>query len=339
MSERYSRQTLFFPRGEADQARLGAARVALVGCGALGTVMAGLLARAGVGYLRIVDRDVVELSNLQRQTLFDEQDVADGLPKSIAAARKLALANSEVTIDPRVSDLNRDNGLALLADVDLVLDAADNFEARYLINDVRVSQRKPWIYSAAIGGYGVTMNILPGETPCLRCVFPVAPTPGTVETCDTAGVIGPIGGVIGSLAVAEALKLLIGARDRLRTGLFWLDLWNNTVQSTPLTAPVKDCPTCQQGRLDFLEGGGGGLTTSLCGRQSVQVRPAATRAVRFDDLGERLKVAGQVEWNDFVLRLRVDGFELTLFPDARALVKGTDDPAVARGLYARYIGS
>jgi molybdopterin-synthase adenylyltransferase len=338
MSDRYSRQTIFFPDGDADQQRLGKSRVALVGCGALGTVIAGLLVRAGVDFLRIVDRDVVELSNLQRQTLFDEADVRAGLPKAIAAARKLSAANSDVIVEPRPVDFDADNAGRLLGDVDLVLDATDNFEARYLINDLCVRDNRPWIYSAIVAGYGVTMTIRPHRTPCLRCVFPAAPPPGTTATCDTAGVIGPIGGVIGSIASAEALKLLIGADDKLRTGLLWCDVWNNIYQSTPLTEPAPDCPACRLGQLEYLAAGGG-QTAALCGRDAVQVRPGGRSEVRFDELAERLKAVGQVSWNPYLLRLAVDAFELTLFPDGRAIVKGTADPAVARSVYARYIGA
>ena len=336
-ADRYSRQTLFFPNGAADQERLARARVALVGCGALGTNLAGLLARAGVGFLRLIDRDFVELSNLQRQVLFDEEDVRQNLPKVVAAARKLAAINSEVQVEPLANDFNADNGERLLVDVDLILDATDNFEARYLINDLCVRYGKPWIYCAAVGSYGVTMNVRPGQTPCLRCVFPVAPAAGAVDTCDTSGVLGPITSIMASFAAAEALKLLIGADERLRQGLLWIDIWHNSLQSTPLVGPTADCPTCQQRRFDFLESPGG-RTASLCGRDSVQVRPARPQDVRLEELGQRLQAVGETSWNDYLLRFKVDGYELTLFPDGRAIVKGTDDPSVARGLYARYIG-
>jgi molybdopterin/thiamine biosynthesis adenylyltransferase len=339
MTDRYSRQTLFFPNGQADQDRLRAARVALVGCGALGTLIAGLLARAGVGYLRIVDRDFIELSNLQRQTLFDEEDIRLGLPKAVAAARKLGATNSEIVVEPCADDLHAGNAERLLGGVDLVLDGSDNFEARYLVNDVCVKLNRPWIYSAAVGSYGVTMNVRPPETPCFRCVFPDVPPPGSTATCDTAGVIGPIAGVIGSLASAEALKLLLGAVDKLRSGLLWVDVWNNTYQSTPLGGPAGDCPACQLGRYDYLESGPASQAALLCGRSSVQVRPADARPVQFEQLGERLKGVGQVSWNPHLLRLAVDGYNLTLFPDGRAIVNGTEDPGVARGLYARYIGT
>jgi adenylyltransferase/sulfurtransferase len=339
MSDRYSRQEIFFPHGEADQLRLGQARVALVGCGALGTVIAGLLVRAGVGFLRIVDRDFLETNNLQRQTLFDEPDVEAALPKAVAAAQKLRRVNSEVEIEAQAVDLNPDNARRLLDDVGLVMDGTDNFETRYLVNDACLRSGTPWVYSAIVAGYGVTMNVRPGRTPCLRCIFPQAGPPGTAPTCETAGVIGPIGGVIGSLAAAEALKLLIGAEDKPRAGLLWVDVWNNSFQTTPFTEPVRDCPACQLGHYEYLEGAAGGTTASLCGRSAVQVRPGGARQVRFEELGERLRAVGRVSWNSHLLRLALDGYEITLFPDARAIVKGTEDPAVARGLYARYIGN
>jgi adenylyltransferase/sulfurtransferase len=338
VSDRYSRQTLFFPNGDADQERLRASRVALIGCGALGTVIAGLLVRAGVGFLRIVDRDFIEESNLQRQTLFDEQDVRAGLPKAVAAARKLAAVNGEVAVDPQTVDFDADNAARLLGDVDLAMDATDNFEARYLINDICVRDGRAWIYSAVVAGYGATMNILPRQTACLRCLYPDAPRPGATATCDTAGVIGPIGGAIGSIATAEALKLLLGLEDKLRAGLLWMDIWNNTHQELPLAGPTRDCPTCQLNRFDYLEAPGS-QATALCGRSAVQVRPRSPREVCFDELAQRLEAVGQVSWNPHLLRLILDHYEVTLFPDARAIIKGTEDPSVARGIYARYIGS
>ena len=337
---RYSRQTLFFPNGHLDQARLSQARVALVGCGALGTVIAGLLVRAGVGFLRIVDRDFLEMSNLQRQTLFDEDDVRAALPKAVAAARKLGRVNSEVVVESAPNDLAPDTIDRLLGDVGLVLDGSDNFETRYLINDYCIREQRPWIYSAVVASYGVTMTVLPGQTPCLRCIFPDPSPPAAPPPATRHGVIGPIGGLIGSLAVAEALKLLIGATEQPRPSLFWLDVWNNTVQETPLTEPVPDCPSCQRHRFDYLDARTGGQSATLCGRSAVQVRPLGPRlTVRFDELGPRLARVGQVVWNDHLLRFSADNVELTLFPDARAIIKGTDDSVTARALYARYVGS
>lgn len=337
--ERYSRQTIFPEIGEDGQRRLLAGRVTLVGCGALGTVLANALARAGVGHLRIVDRDYVELSNLQRQILFDEDDARGGLPKAVAARAKLARINSEVVVEAVVEDYGPDNAERLVRDADVVLDGTDNFEARYILNDACVKLGRPWVYAGAIASYGVVMPIVPGETPCLRCVFVQPPPSGGVDTCDTAGVLGPLPGIIGNLAATEAIKLLVGAQEHLSRGLLWLDAWYNTVQRTPLAAPVPDCPTCQGRRFEFLEAGSGAGATTLCGRDAVQVRPMAGVEPRLDALAERLAPIGQVRHNQHLVRLTVNGYELTIFRDGRAIVKGTSDPAVARSLYARYVGT
>jgi molybdopterin-synthase adenylyltransferase len=286
-----------------------------------------------------VDRDFIEQSNLQRQTLFDEDDVRSGLPKAVAAANKLSAVNSEILVEPQPVDFQGDNAERLVRDVDLVMDGTDNFEARYLINDVCVMLNKPWIYSAAVGSYGVTMNVRPRTTACFRCVFPDVPPPGTTASCDTAGVIGPIGGVIGSFASSEALKLLVGAVDKLRAGLLWVDVWNDSFQSTPMGGPAKDCRTCQLAQYEYLEAGPSSRTAVLCGRSSVQVRPREAHPVAFEALAERLKPLGEVSWNPYLLRFNVDGYRLTLFPDGRAIINGTEDAGVARSLYARYIGT
>ncbi len=337
--DRYSRQTIFPEIGPDGQRRLLGSRVTLVGCGALGTVLANVLVRAGVGTLRIVDRDYVELSNLQRQILFDEDDARDGLPKATAAATKLARINSEILLEPIVEDFGPDNAERLVHDADVVLDGTDNFEARYVVNDVCVKLGRPWVYAAAIGSYGVVMPIVPGETPCLRCVFPQPPGAGAVDTCDTAGVLGPVPGVIANLAATEAIKLLVGAREHLALGLLWLDAWYNTIQRTPITAPVVDCPTCQQRTFEFLDGAGGRRATTLCGRDAVQVRPTRPGELALDALAERLSAVGTVRSNPHLLRLTVEGHDLTIFRDGRAIVKGTGDPTVARSLYARYVGT
>jgi molybdopterin-synthase adenylyltransferase len=337
--QRYSRQTLFSGIGSAGQERLSQARVLIAGCGALGSVLANSLARAGVGYLRLVDRDFVEGNNLQRQVLYDEHDALEGLPKAIAAEHALRRINSLITVDAHVSDITADSIEPLLDGIDVVLDGTDNFETRYLLNDACVKAGIPWIYSAVIAAYGVTMTILPGETACLRCVFPDRPLPGTTPTCDTAGVLNGIVGVITGMAATEALKLLVGS-DRLARGLAWIDLWENTFERVELPR-MPDCPTCGLGHYEYLdapldEGG-----VSLCGRNAVQVRPlhATSAALDLPALADRLRPAGEVASNDFLLRLRVDGFEVTVFPDARAIIKGTDDPSVARSIYARYVGA
>lgn len=336
--ERYSRQTLFGPIGKAGQERLGSTSVAIIGCGALGTGLANNLCRAGVGRIVIADRDYIETNNLQRQILFDEEDIARRLPKAIAAAERLQRVNSEIQVEPLVEDINADGIEALVREVDLVLDATDNFETRYLLNDACIKHGRPWIYSGVIASYGVTMNIVPGETPCLRCVFPEMPLPGTTATCDTAGVLNGIVAVITGVASTEALKLLLKS-ERVSREMFWMDVWENTSERIELPRQT-DCPTCGQHAYEFLDSLSGTSSTSLCGRNAVQVR-SGRRGDRIDlaGLAERLRPIGQVAFNEFLLRLVVDGYELTVFPDARAIIKGTDDPQVARSVYARYIGA
>jgi molybdopterin-synthase adenylyltransferase len=335
--DRYSRQIIFEGVGEEGQRRLLASRAALVGCGALGTVMANVLVRAGVGYLRIVDRDYVERSNLQRQLLFDDRDADEGAPKAVAAAERLSRANPDVTLEPIVADLGPDNAERLVRDVHLVLDGTDNFDCRYLINDVCVKVGLPWVYAAAIASYGVMMPIVPGDTVCLRCVFPQPPPAGAVDTCDTAGVLGTAPGVIGNLAATEAIKLLLGASGQLARGLLWMDVWHNTVERTPLGGPVPDCPTCQHRRFEFLDAESGSRGAVLCGRDAVQIRPG-NGSIDLVALASRLKTVGRMRVNAHLLRFRVDSYELTIFGDGRAIVKGTSEPSVARSLYARYVG-
>jgi molybdopterin/thiamine biosynthesis adenylyltransferase len=335
-SERYSRQVLFRPIGETGQQQLAMARMAVVGCGATGSALVSLLARAGVGYLRIIDRDYVEPSNLQRQVLFDEADAAESIPKAIAAARKIAAFNSEITVEPHTADLTPDNIATLLADVDIILDGTDNFETRYLINDFAVSRNLPWIYAAGVASYAVTMNILPGETACLACVFPDSPR-GTVETCDTSGILNSAVNFVASIAATEALKLAVGAREKLRRSLLSYDVWANDYAAIRADKPRANCRACQQRDLVHLAGEGR-PHISLCGRNSVQIHERQ-RAVDFAEMTRRLEPLGSVRHNDFLLKFWRDPYELTLFPDGRAIIKGTTDTAVARSLYARYIGS
>ncbi len=338
ISERYARQTIFPAIGESGQNRLLSSRVCLIGCGALGTHIADTLVRAGVGFLRLVDRDFPVQSNLQRQSLFDEQDVIDAIPKVIAATKRLRAVNSEVTIEPHVLDVNSTNIEPLVADVDFVVDGSDNFEIRYLINDVCVKLNKPWVYGGVIGSYGMTMTIRPGNTPCLRCVFPEAPAPGEAPTCDTAGVIGPAVNVVAGVQSAEAMKLAVGAIDELNRDLLAIDVWNVSVDQIPLGAPTEDCPTCGRHEYTFLEQTAPSQTTDLCGRDAVQVSVYPPANLSLPTLAERLKAIGKVGFNDYLLRCEVDDYELTVFPDGRAIIKGTTDPAVARTIYARYIG-
>lgn len=335
--DRYSRQTLFGPIGKEGQERLGRSSVAIIGCGALGTVLANNLCRAGIGRLVIADRDYIELNNLQRQILFDEDDIVRRLPKAIAAAEKLHRVNSATKIEALVEDINADGIESLVQDVDLVLDATDNFETRYLLNDVCVKYARPWIYSGVITSYGVTMNIVPGDTPCLRCIFPDMPLPGTTPTCDTAGVLNGIVGAIAGVASTEALKLLLKS-EKVSRAMFWMDVWENTSERIELPRQ-PDCPVCGQHHYEFLDSLSGTRSTSLCGRNAVQVRGGRRgEKINLPDLAERLRPVGQVSFNEFLLRFMVDSYELTVFPDARAIIKGTDDEQVARSVYARYIG-
>ncbi len=338
ISERYARQTIFAGIGEAGQHKLRASRVCLVGCGALGTHIADILVRAGVGFLRIVDRDIPVQSNLQRQSLFDEQDVIDGIPKVIAATKRLRAVNSEVTIEPHVMDVNSSNIEPLISDVDFVVDGSDNFEIRYLINDVCIKLGKPWVYGGVIGSYGMTMTIRPDKTPCLRCVFPDAPAPGEAPTCDTAGVIGPAVNVVAGMQSAEALKLAVSAIDSLNPDLLAIDVWNISVDQIPLGAPNPDCPTCGRHEFTFLEQTAPSQTTDLCGRDAVQVSVNPPVKISLASLAERLRAVGKVGYNDYLLRAEIDDYEITVFPDGRAIIKGTTDSSVARSVYARYIG-
>ena len=334
--ERYSRQILFAPIGPEGQQRLAASRVAIVGCGATGSALAALLTRAGVGRLRIIDRDYVEASNLQRQSLFDEQDATESTPKAIAAARKLASFNSAVEIEPHVADLTPENAPQLLSVADLLLDGTDNFESRYLINDFAVSTAKPWIYVAAVGSYAATMNIVPGETACLTCIFPESPK-GTLETCETAGILNSAVNLAASLAATEALKLLVGARSQIRRTLLGWDVWSNQQSEVRAERPRPDCRTCGSRNFVHLTGEGRPHIT-LCGRNSVQIHERERR-VDFAELSTKLQPHGRVRHNEFVLKFWRDPFEMTLFPDGRAIFKGTTDTAVARSLYARFVGS
>jgi molybdopterin-synthase adenylyltransferase len=331
--ERYSRQILFHGVAEEGQQRLLDARVAIVGCGALGSFLAGALARAGIGWMRIIDRDYVELSNLQRQWLFDECDVEQGLPKSIAAARKIAAINSGVTVEPAVADLTASNAEDLLGDVGLILDGTDNFETRYLINDFAVSRKLPWIYGAAVGSYGITMAVIPGHTSCLRCIYPESPG-GVQPTCETAGVLGPVTAVIASLQASEALKILCGAAPSGK--ITTVDVWSGEMRQVSQPAPERDCPTCGRGEFPYLNGEGR-APVSLCGRNAVQIHEQ-NRFLDLQDLAARLAPLGTVRANEFALRFETPPYLLTVFPDGRAIVKGTTDIGVARSLYARYIG-
>jgi adenylyltransferase/sulfurtransferase len=333
--DRYSRQVLFKEIGAEGQDKLAQSRIVIVGCGATGSALASLLARSGVGKLRILDRDYVESSNLQRQSLFDENDARESLPKAIAAARQIARFNSQIIVEPHVADLTPANVASLLAGCDLILDGTDNFETRYLMNDYASKTSVAWIYAAAVGSYAVTMNILPGETACLACIFPESPR-GTVETCETAGILNSAVNLVASLAATEALKFLVGARSKVRRTLLSWDVWTNERAEMAAMHPRTGCQACS-GNFVHLAGEGRPHIT-LCGRNSVQIHERR-RPVDFAELSARLQPHGNVRHNEFVLKFWHDPYEMTLFPDGRAIVKGTTDATVARSLYARYIGS
>lgn len=339
--DRYARQIRYQNLGEEGQRKLLASRVLICGCGALGTVLASTLARAGVGHLRIVDRDFVETNNLQRQVLFDEQDVADQLPKAIAAANKLRRINSGIEIEPIVADLDHANVLGLCQNVDLLLDGTDNFETRFLINDVALHLGIPWVYGGCIGAEGQSMTILPGETPCFRCLIPEPPPPGMTPTCDTAGIMGPIVNVIASLQAMEALKILSGHREAIQRTLTVLDLWENRLRQIQIESlrETAHCPACQRGEYTWLSGACGSHSAVLCGRNAVQLVPSARQEMSLETLAQKLSGVGRLTRNPYLLRLAVDDYLLTIFADGRAIIGGTDDIAVARTVYARYVGS
>jgi molybdopterin/thiamine biosynthesis adenylyltransferase len=331
---RYSRQVRFLPWGKEGQARLAASRVAIAGCGALGTVQAEILTRAGVGTLRIIDRDIVELSNLQRQFLFSEADAQEGTPKAVAAARRLARINSEVALEPVIADLSPANAAELLESIDLILDATDNFETRYLINDFSVRENIPWIYGAAVSSYGLKLAVIPGVNACLKCVYPEPPQ-GAQPTCETAGVLGTVTATIAALQVADAMKIL--AHREMSTGLTTVDVWTGEIRQIAPPARDPHCVCC--GLRDFVHlDGSKRAPVSLCGRNAVQIHER-NRPLDLPDLARRLGEFASVRANEFALRVTIDAYDLMIFPDGRAIIKGTTDVGIARSLYARYVGT
>lgn len=334
--DKYSRQVLFQPIGAAGQQKLRGSKAVIVGCGALGTAQASALARAGVGALRIVDRDFVEESNLQRQILFDESDARENLPKAVAAQRKLKAINSDVEVEAVVADVDNRNIEDLVRGFNVILDGTDNFETRYLLNDVALKLGLPWIYGAVVGSYATTLTILPGRTACLACLFPGAPH-GVHDTCDTVGVIAPAVAWAAAVQVTEAMKIMIGAEADLHGSLLSYDIWGNRIQKLqPKVDPL--CQAC--GARDFFHLRNGSSTpTVLCGRDSIQIRLAEARSLDLTELRKRLENFGHVRGNEFLLKCALDPYELTIFPDGRALIRGTQDAAVARSLYAKYIGA
>ena len=336
MIDRYSRQIIFPGIGEEGQKRLDSSFAVIIGCGALGTIMATSLVRAGVGKIRIIDRDFIEYHNLQRQVLFDEEDIRNQLPKAIAAERHLKKVNSSVEIEGIVADVNYTNIERFVRDADIILDGLDNFETRFLINDVCLKYKIPWVYGGAISSYGMTMSIIPGETPCFRCFSANPPSKGIIHTCDTAGIISPAPFIIGSLESVEAMKILVGAEE-INRDLIIIDVWEGTFDRLKISVQ-EDCPACQ-GKYEFLEGKFGLRATSLCGQDAVQVLNPKVGRLSLKELATRLKVVGEVSYNEFMLRFTVDACEMVVFPDGRAIIKNTDDESLARGLYAKYIGA
>ena len=331
--ERYSRQILFAGVGERGQEALLRSHVAIAGCGALGSFHAAALARAGVGRLTVIDRDYIEASNLHRQWLFEEEDAEESLPKAAAAARRIARINSGIEVRPAIADLTASNAADLLGTADLILDGTDNFDARYLINDFAVSRGIPWVYGAAVGSYGLTMPVLPGRGPCLRCVYPEPPS-GAQPTCETAGVLNVIVSAVASIQVADALQILTGAEIRPR--ITTLDLWKGGIRQ--IDAPDRDpeCPTCARREFPYLEESARPPAV-MCGRNAVQIA-GAERSLDLAELKRRLEPLGTVRANEFALRFQTGDYELTVFADGRAIIKGTADTGVARSLYARYVG-
>ncbi len=339
--ERYSRQMILPGWGREGQGRLAKKTAAVVGCGALGSHIASHLVRAGVGRLVLADRDCVEWHNLPRQALYAESDAAATIPKAVAAARRLRQLNSLVEIEEHVLDVNADTVEHVLEDADLVMDGADNFEVRYLVNEVCVKQGIPWVYGGVLGTYGLTAPIIPGETPCLRCLLGPMPPVGAVPTCETAGVLGPVVAIIAALEVTEGLKILLGRQEELLRSLVMVDVWSGDFERAQVQKGKTRCPVCDEGRYELLEAKSGSVTTVLCGQNAVQVSPRPVQPINLAVLAERLsqvQAVGPVVSNEYLLNVDVEGLELTVFPDGRAIVKGTDDPSCARALYARYIG-
>jgi adenylyltransferase/sulfurtransferase len=336
MVDRYSRQILFPGIGKEGQDKLAGGSAVIIGCGALGTVIATILVRSGIGNVRIVDRDFIEYHNLQRQVLFDEDDVRNNLPKAIAAERHLKRVNSSIRIEGIVADVNYTNIERFIRGANVVLDGLDNFETRFLINDACMKHNIPWIYGGAISSMGMTATIIPGKTPCFRCLWDSPDKGGMVLTCDTTGVISPAPFIIASLQSVQAIKVMIGA-DKIDESLIIIDVWDQTLEKFRVE-PRSDCPACQ-GKFEFLEASSGTKATSLCGQNAVQVINPNAGSISFGSLAEHLASTGEVSYNEFMLRFAVDDHEMFVFPDGRAIVKNTSDESLARGLYAKYIGA
>jgi molybdopterin-synthase adenylyltransferase len=335
---RYFKQILLPEIGETGQKRLSESSVLIVGCGALGSVIANSLVRAGVGRVRIIDRDFIELDNLPRQILFDEEDVRKGLPKAIAAAEKLRLINSEITIEPVVEDLTAQNIESLLKGIDLVIDGTDNFETRFLINEASVKFSVPWIYGGVVSTYGMSFTIIPGETPCFQCFVNEMPQPGSSPTCDTVGVLGTAVSIVASIEVTEAIKFLTGKKEALLRKLVYIDAWNSVWNLFNLTKGKTACSVCDEKKFVFLEKRQGTRATSLCGQNAIQIYSPVHTISSFEELARRLASAGEVRYNEYMLKFNVDIYEFTIFTDGRTIIKGTTDESNAKTLFSKYIG-
>lgn len=341
MSLRYVRQSQFAPLGEAGQQAIEQGTALVCGCGALGSVIASTLVRAGVGRVRLVDRDFLELNNLQRQVLYDEADVASGLPKAICAQRKLQQINSQVAVEAIVADVDYRNIESLLDGVQVIVDGTDNFETRFLLNDAALAHNVPWVYGGCIGSEGQTMTIVPGQTACLRCLMRESPPPGTTPTCDTAGILGPVVNVVGSYQACEAIKILSGNVAAIQHALYVFEMWDNRVRQINLASlrEARDCPACAMGDYPWLRGERGGQSAVLCGRNAVQLSFPEAPKIDLPQLAAKLVPVGKVTQNAFLLRLEVDAYRITVFADGRAIIGGTSDVSEAKTIHARYIGS
>ncbi len=337
MWERYSRQIIISSIGEEGQSKLLKSSVLLVGCGGLGSTIATILVRAGVGKLRIVDRDFVEISNLQRQILFDEDDISSNIPKAILTEKKLSIVNREIKVEGIVADFNPSNAESFAEGVDLIIDGLDNMEGRFLINDLSIKKGIPWIYGTCLSTYGMTFNIIPGKTPCLRCIYNKSESPPL--TCETVGIIGPIAVHIASIQSAEAIKILTGNENDLREELFFVDLWKNEFEKIPIFHLKKeDCPACGKRKFEFLEGKNISSTESICGSNSIQINPPFAKTIDIEKSVENLKKYGTVVFNEYLVKLFYENYEITIFKDGRAIIKGTSEPSIAKSLYSKFVG-
>lgn len=337
MWERYSRQIIASAIGEEGQSRLLKSSVLLVGCGGLGSTIATILVRAGIGKIRIVDRDFVEISNLQRQILYDEDDILSNIPKAVLAEKKLAKVNRDVKIEGIVADFNPTNADSLTEGVDLIIDGLDNMEGRFLINDMSIKKGIPWIYGTCLTTYGMTFNIIPEKTPCLRCIYENFETRSL--TCETVGIVSPIAILIASIQSTEAMKILMGRENEVRNDLLFIDLWKNEFEKIPIShLKKKDCPACGKKRFEFLEGKNISSTVSICGSESIQVNPSSRTSLDLERLVESLKNYGTVFFNEYLVKLLYQNYEITVFKDGRAIIKGTSDPSIAKSLYSMFVG-